>query len=433
MSRWGVDGIPAAWCNLESVPSRAPLRLERLAAACLQADADDSRLGDLSERYVRIHERARRHLGITPWARVASHLAADLHYLVGTANVTLFARVVDPVLRMAENAALPLVAIDLRERTMTVLRVTAGKLVLPGLLLVGSALLVNSAVDAWSTWRQTEALMARLQLEKAEAVALRIEQYLAAVHSQIGWTTHQQWARAPLEQRRFDFLRLLRQVPAITEVAQLDNAGKEVLRVSRVTVDQLGSGADFAGDVRFTGAQARGAYFGPVHFRKPSEPSMALAVAHGNIRSGVTLAEVNLKPLWDVITSINVGETGYAYVVDGKGRLVAHRDVDLMLRQPDLSTLPQIAAALAGTPSGKSVDGRAFDANLSGASVVSIHAVVPTLEWRVFVELPVNEARAPLWNALIRVGGMLGLGLVAALLASLIAARRVRPVHAAPA
>ena len=432
MPKRGLDAIATAFWNLSLAPSRAPRRLERLAAACLQAEAEDSRLGDLSERYVRIHERARWYLGNTPWAMAASHLTADLHYLAATANVILFARAVDPVLRVAENATLSLVAADLRERTMTMLRVAAGKLVLPGLLLVGSALLVNSAVDAWSTWRQTEALMARLQLEKAEAAAIRIEEYLAAVRSQTGWTTYQKWAAAPLEQRRLDFLRLLRQVPAITEAAQLDVGGKEVLRVSRLSLDLVGSGADLARDVRFTEAQARGVYFSPVYFRKQSEPYMSLAMAHVN-GTGVTLAEVSLKLLWDGIRAINFGETGYAYIVDSKGRLIAHRDVGLVLRQSDLSALPQVAAALAGPPSGKPVDGNWVDASLSGAPVVSVHAAVPTLGWRVFVELPVAEARVPLWSALIRVGCMLGLGLVAALLASLITTRRVTPVRPVPA
>jgi hypothetical protein len=61
---------------------------------------------------------------------------------------------------------------------MTMLRVAAGKLLLPALLLVGSALLVKTAVDAWSTWRQTETLVARMQLEKANATAGRMAQYL---------------------------------------------------------------------------------------------------------------------------------------------------------------------------------------------------------------------------------------------------------------
>ena len=34
----------------------------------------------------------------------------------------------------------------------------------------------------------------------------------------MGWTTRAEWARVGLDQRRYDFIRLLRQAPAITEV-----------------------------------------------------------------------------------------------------------------------------------------------------------------------------------------------------------------------
>src|SRR5262245_18688108 len=168
-------GVVTTWRDLCRPPDRAPLGLERLVTACLRAEPPDSRLGDLSERYVRCHERMRLRLGTAPWAMAASHLTADLHYALGAANVILLARAVDPGLRMTENAGAAIVALDLRERAMRMLRVTAGRLVLPGLLLVGSALLVNSAVDVWSSWRQTEALLARLQIEKAAAAAVRIE------------------------------------------------------------------------------------------------------------------------------------------------------------------------------------------------------------------------------------------------------------------
>jgi hypothetical protein len=87
-----------------------------------------------------------------------------------------------------------------------------------------------------------------------------------------------------------------------------------------------------------------------VYFRKESEPYISFAVAQSGRNTGVTVAEVNLKLIWDVITAIKVGRTGYAYVVDGRGRLIAHPDISLVLRKTDLSRLPQVAAAHEGAP-----------------------------------------------------------------------------------
>ena len=99
--------------------------------------------------------------------------------------------------------------------------------------LVGVALLVNSGFDFWFSYQENKEALIRIQQEKADAAAQRIEEFIDEIQRQIGWTTHAQWAAAPLDQRRFDYVRLLRQVPAITELSELDGEGKEQLKVSR--------------------------------------------------------------------------------------------------------------------------------------------------------------------------------------------------------
>jgi hypothetical protein len=394
--------------------------------ACLRAEADDSRLGDLSEQYVRTHKGARTVLGTLPLAMAGAYLAADLRYLAATANVMLFARAVDPSLRLAEDGAASLVALDLRERAMAMLRVAAHKLALPALLLVCSALLINSAVEVWYTWQQTEALMAQLQREKAEAVSQRIESFVRTVEGQIGWVAQAQWGALPVEQRRFDYVRLLRQTPAITELMQLDREGRQQLRVSRLFMDVVGADTDHSAEPAFIQAKANRVYYGPVYFRKNSEPYMTMAIAHGG-RAGVTVAEVNLKVVWEAIKAVKVGETGYAYIVDGTGRLIAHPDIPLVLRGSDLSALPQVAAAMAAPPSEEAIEGKTFGTNGARATVSSVHAAVPSLGWRVFVDLPAAETQASLWSAVIRGVSLLGLGVAAGLLAIVIAMRPLTP------
>src|SRR5882672_2599122 len=122
--------------------------------------------------------------------------------------------------------------------------------------LVGAALLVNSAFDFWFSYQENKTSLVRIQQEKAEAAARRIEEFIGEIERQIGWTTHAQWASGPLDQRRQDYFRLLRQEPPITELSELDGEGKEQLQVSRLKMDVVGSAADFSQSPAFTGAKA---------------------------------------------------------------------------------------------------------------------------------------------------------------------------------
>src|SRR6516164_7598616 len=295
--------------------------------------------------------------------------------------------------------------------------------------LVSMVLLINGSLDVWFSYDDARDAAIRLQREKADAAAQHIEEFIAEIEKQIGWTTATQWASSPIEQRRFDYGRLQRQVPAITELIQLDGQGREQLKVSRLAMDVVGSGADYSADPRFTGALAKKVWFGPVYFRKESEPYMTMALAQSGRNAGVTVAEVNLKLIWDVITAIKIGKTGYAYVVDGDGRLIAHPDISRVLRNTDLSGLPQVAAAR-GTAAA-AADPAAIVRNLDGHRVLSASAAIPKLGWIVFVEQPISEALAPLYNSVLETGLLLALGLVVAILAGLLLARRMTgPIRA---
>jgi signal transduction histidine kinase len=293
--------------------------------------------------------------------------------------------------------------------------------------LVAAVLVINAALGLWFVYQENRRASIEVQHEKAEAAAQRIESFVREIERQIGWVAQAQWAALPVEQRRFDYVRLMRQVPAITELVQIDRQGREQLKVSRLTMDVVGSGTDLSKEPAFVEAMAKKTWFGPVYFRKESEPYFTMAVAHGG-RGGVTVAEINLKLIWDVISQIKVGKDGYAYVVGPQGRLVAHPDISLVLRGTDMKHLPQVAAALASPEANNS----GSDAtNLAGVSVLSAHAEIPALKWLVFVEVPTIEAQQPVINAGLRSLGLLVLGLlIAASAGALLARRMVVPIRA---
>ena len=292
--------------------------------------------------------------------------------------------------------------------------------------LVSGVLVINAALDLYFVYQDNRRASIDVQREKAEAAAQRIESFVRGIENQIGWVAYAQFDSLPAEQRRFDYVRLLRQVPAITELVQLDRDGREQLRVSRLSMDVVGGGTDRSAEPAFVEAKAHKVYFGPVYFRKESEPYLTMAVAHGG-RGGVTVAEINLKLILDVISQIKVGKDGYTYVVDRMGRLVAHPDISLVLRGTDMSRLAQVSAALASSDNKAPIDAT----NRAGTPVLSADAPIPALNWLVFVELPLSEAQQPVIDAGLRALALLVLGLlIAGLAGALLARRMVVPIRA---
>ncbi len=300
--------------------------------------------------------------------------------------------------------------------------------------LVAGVLIISGGLSMYFTYQREKAALAQIQREKAVAAAAVIRQFIEEIQTQIGWTTQLSLLpdAAGLEQRRIDYYRLLRQAPAITEITFIDGRGEEQLSVSRLAMDVAGSKTDLANDPAVRGARTAGSYFGPVYFRKESEPYMRLAARGSGKKGDVTIAEVNLKFIRDVISGIRVGKEGYAYVVDAEGRLVAHPDLALVLRKTDLSTLPQVRdmTTAPSTPEATAHQ-TAIATGFDERPVLAAHAAIAPLNWHVFVETPLSEAFAPLYTNLLWNAGLLLLGLAIAVLASLFLARNlVGPIRA---
>jgi signal transduction histidine kinase len=289
------------------------------------------------------------------------------------------------------------------------------------------ALVASGGFEVRFSYQEHKNSLIGIQEQQAAAAADKIEEFITQIESQVGWTTQLPWTDGTLDQRRFDALRLLRQVPAITELAQIDAAGREQLKVSRLTMDVVGSGIDYSHKPEFTQAVAHKVYYGPVYFRRESEPYMTLSLAGTRRDTGVSIAQVNLKLIWDVVSKIKVGAHGRAYVVDSGGRLIAHPDISLVLRNTDMSRLAQVHGARAGSAT-EAVE-EADD--IAGHKVLTAYAPVKPLGWFVFVEIPIEEAYAPLYQSIERMGYVLLGALALAFIAGMfLAGRMVVPIQA---
>jgi GAF domain-containing protein/sensor histidine kinase YesM len=324
-------------------------------------------------------------------------------------------------------ASLPLLDVEKAD----VLRTHRGRLYRKYLLLiltlVTTALLASGAITVYFSYQENKAALASLQHEKALSAASRIEQYIGQIEKQLAYAALPQLDPSDVELRRIEFLKLLRQAPEVMDIAQLDATGHEQTAVSRLGMDNVGSNKDRSQEPAFRNAKRGQPWFSPVYFVKETEPYMTIAVRSGGDKGPVTVAEVNLKFIWDVVSRIKIGEKGKAYVVDGSGFLVADPDIGLVLRKTNLSQLSHVKAA-----SGKqdSIELAMLSTDLAGTKVLTSVAPIEPLNWNVFVEQPVAEVYEKLNASILRTGLMLLAGLViSALGAQALARGMVRPIR----
>ncbi|MEI6414717.1 MAG: response regulator [Pseudomonadota bacterium] len=293
--------------------------------------------------------------------------------------------------------------------------------------LVSVALLASGGIGLYFSYQEHRAALASLQHEKAIGAASRIEQYIRQISRQLAYVSLPQIDATDVNLRRIEFLKLLRQSPEVTDILQIDGAGKEQIAVSRLGMDVVSSVKDRSQDPAFLNAKRGQPWYGPVYFRKETEPYMTIATRSGGSGSSVTVFEVNLKFIWDVVSRIKIGDKGKAYVVDGAGLLVADPDIGLVLRKTNMAALPHVMVATgeydANSPAMESVD-------LAGVAVLTSVAPIELLDWRVFVEQPVSEVFAKLNTSLLHTGLLLLAGLVFSAVAALALARNmVRPIR----
>ena len=280
--------------------------------------------------------------------------------------------------------------------------------------LVVFVLAVNGAMEIWITYGGIKRSLADGMSEKAEATAKRIEQSMADLERQISWVTRASSTKT--EERRADYAQLLRQVPQVSQLSLLNAQGREQLRHTRQTVT-LDSNADFSRDVRFIETVRRGTSFAPAYLRD-QRPFMSISLPHVAMAASPSPRSTSASSP-DFFDDAQVGKVAFAYVIDPKGEVLASSAKGPEIGK-NLSALPQVAAII---PTG----GRELTSgtDIHGDAVLTTAAAVPRLGWHVFFEQPTAQALTPIRDQLVRIALLIGLGLVVAIIAGTIMARRM--------
>ncbi len=299
-------------------------------------------------------------------------------------------------------------------------------------LLVAGGLATSALVEVYYRLHESREHLAQSQKEAAATAAVKIEKFIQDVETAMravakGLDIDRQSAA----DAKFELKRLLFLAPAISDAVLIAADGKERLWMSRVAVAATRREITSAESPAFEHAKSGRSYFSPVYLARSSEPYMTMAVPIEEFKGtviGVLKAEVNLKSVWDVVSAIKPGKAGYAYAVSRAGDLIAHPDIMLVLQGRNVAELEQVSAAFRPPAVDRGASLKTVR-NLRGQDVISSFALIPRLDWAVFIERPASEAYEALYASLMRTSALLLIGLGMAILASYFVARRVlRPL-----
>jgi signal transduction histidine kinase len=164
---------------------------------------------------------------------------------------------------------------------------------------------------------------------------------------------------------------------------------------------------------------------------KATFPTVRMAVPIrpriGGERRGVLMADVSVEDMWNAVAQVEVGETGYAYIVDqNTSQLVAHSNPDryVSLVGQTLERVPIVSQLMAGEQ-----DLQYQYEGLEGEPVMGAASPLSGTDWVMIVELPVAEALAGVRQMLYLLAGLIVVGAaVAGSLGILIPRRIVQPL-----
>ena len=204
---------------------------------------------------------------------------------------------------------------------ITTLAITFFTLSVVILLVNGSLALVSSILTNHDAISSKQKLIAQ---DAAKTVSKYIQDKFSSLEIAVKFAKP---VNGSAETRKTILDSLLGQDPAFRQFVLFDNRGQQLAQDSRVP-QTLSSQFITQLKVDVLTQTAKGQrYISQVYIDDVSnEPLIAIAIPVKNVLGdfqGTLVAEVNLKFMWDLVGQLQVGQTGYAYVVDNTGNLIA--------------------------------------------------------------------------------------------------------------
>ena len=266
-----------------------------------------------------------------------------------------------------------------------------------GLSLFGLALTIVVVAGYTYTVSQIKKDAAQLQAEVASMTADRIRTFVQRKIERFSDTADavSLYQLGSKEQQLLIAL-LVKNDNSFTEAAIIDAHGMEVVKVSDRRVYFPSHFSDQSKSEKFNKAIKGEDYISQVHTSDRAQPYITVAIPLWGMAqsiAGIVAAEADLSFLWEAIGKIRFGTAGYAYLIDGRGNLIAHKDAALVLKRMNLQQVDGVKKFLRN-PTRSDLTPAQEGKGLLDKPVLVTYAPVPELGWAVVLEEPIDAALA---------------------------------------
>jgi two-component system NtrC family sensor kinase len=166
-------------------------------------------------------------------------------------------------------------------------------------------------------------------------------------------------------------------------------------------------------------------YFSNVNFTSSNFPimSLALPIKRYNEVEGTLVGEIDLKNIWNLVDSIQVGQTGYAFLLSSEGDVIAHPEKQKVLNKESFADLPFFGDIRAGN------QGINFYSE-DETRYIAAYVPIGELNWGIVVQQTEKEAFELAKQMRYRVSILVSITIVLALLLAFGTIRRItRPIE----
>jgi len=224
-----------------------------------------------------------------------------------------------------------------------------------------------------------------LHTHLAQSLAEKIDDYIDNLRAKLSFIiTSQKIAQMSWQEKRVVLKSLLETSEDFVTISIVDSEGEEIIKVYNPRLEREPALRNLKEDKLFLKALEGATDISPLYY---VDDDPRLNVAYPLVGRQVIYIVVTLNKLWHKIYNTMIGRTGFAFLVDKEGKIIAHPEKKRAKNFEDATQLAIVQEVL----SGRTVGSKEF-VDQRGVEMVGAYAPVKRLGWGMVVQQAKDDA-----------------------------------------